>query len=42
MTHANGEAFEGQHDLVNDVHPQVSEVKEQVENVRQVVSPEKS
>ena len=31
-----------EHDLISDVHPQVSEIKEQVENVRQVVSSEKS
>ena len=31
-----------EHDLISDVHPQVSEIKEHVENVREVVSPEKS
>jgi len=31
-----------EHDLISDVHPQVSEIKEQVKNVRQVVSSEKS
>jgi hypothetical protein len=30
-----------EHDLIRDVHPQVSEIKEHVENVREVVSPEK-
>ena len=29
-----------EHDLIRDVHPQVSEIKEHVENVREVVSPE--
>ena len=29
-------------DLISDVHPQVSEIKEQVENVRDVVSSEGS
>ncbi|PYJ16370.1 MAG: hypothetical protein DME94_05090 [Verrucomicrobia bacterium] len=33
---------QAEHDLISDVHPQVSEIKEHVENVRQVVSPEKS
>jgi tetrahydromethanopterin S-methyltransferase subunit B len=31
-----------EHDLIRDVHPQVSEIKEHVQNVREVVSPEKS
>jgi len=31
-----------EHDLISDVHPQVSEIKEHIENVREVVSPEKS
>ena len=30
------------HDLISDVHPQVSEIKEHVENVREAVSSEKS
>ena len=33
---------QAEHDLISDVHPQVSEIKEQVENVRDVVSSEKS
>ena len=33
---------EAEHDLISDVHPQVSEIKEHIENVREVVSPEKS
>ena len=31
-----------EHDLISDVHPQVSEIKEHVENVRKEVSSEKS
>jgi DNA replication initiation complex subunit (GINS family) len=31
-----------EHDLIRDVHPQVSEIKEKVENVREVVSSGKS
>ena len=31
-----------EHDLISDVHPQVSEIKEHVENVREVVSSENS
>jgi len=31
-----------EHDLISDVHPQVGEIKEQVRNVREVVSAEKS
>jgi len=31
-----------QHDLIKDVHPQVSEIKEHVQDVREVVSPEKN
>jgi hypothetical protein len=30
---------QAEHDLIRDVHPQVSEIKEQVEDVREVVSP---
>jgi len=33
---------QAEHDLIRDVHPQVSEIKENVENVREVVSSEKS
>ena len=29
---------QAEHDLITDVHPQVSEIKEHVENVREVVS----
>jgi hypothetical protein len=31
-----------EHDLMSDVHPQVSEIKEHVQNVKEAVSPEKS
>jgi len=31
-----------EHDLMSEVHPQVSEIKEHVESVRDAVSPEKS
>ena len=31
-----------EHDLISDVHPQVSEIKEKVENVSEVVSSERS
>jgi hypothetical protein len=30
---------QAEHDLIRDVHPQVSEIKEHVEDVREVVSP---
>ena len=33
---------QAEHDLISQVHPQVGEIKEHVENVRQVVSPEKN
>ena len=31
-----------EHDLIRDVHPQVGEIKKHVEDVREVVSPEKN
>ena len=31
-----------EHDLISDVHPQVTEIKEKVENVREAVSSERS
>jgi hypothetical protein len=31
-----------EHDLIREVHPQVSEIKEHVENVADAVSPERS
>jgi hypothetical protein len=33
---------QAEHDLISEVHPQVGEIKEHVENVREAVSPEKS
>jgi uncharacterized Fe-S cluster-containing radical SAM superfamily protein len=33
---------QAEHDLISDVHPQVSEIKEHVQDVREVVSPKKS
>jgi hypothetical protein len=31
-----------EHDLIRDVHPQVGEIKEHVQNVREAVSPEEN
>jgi hypothetical protein len=33
---------QAEHALISEVHPQVGEIKEHVENVREAVSPEKS
>jgi len=33
---------QAEHDLIRDVHPQVSEIKEHVEDVKEVVSPNKN
>jgi uncharacterized Fe-S cluster-containing radical SAM superfamily protein len=33
---------QAEHHLMSDVHPQVSEIKEHVQNVEEAVSPEKS
>jgi divalent metal cation (Fe/Co/Zn/Cd) transporter len=33
---------QSEHDLISDVHPQVNEIKEHVQDVREAVSPEKS
>ena len=33
---------QAEHDLIREVHPKVGEIQEQVENVREAVSPEKS
>jgi hypothetical protein len=33
---------QAEHDLIRDVHPQVSEIKEHVQDVREVVSPKNS
>jgi hypothetical protein len=42
MTKRIEKLSQAEHDLISDVHPQVSEIKEHVENVREVVSPENS
>jgi hypothetical protein len=42
MTKRIEKLSQAEHDLISDVHPQVSEIKEDVENVREVISPEKS
>jgi len=42
MTKRIEKLSQAEHDLISDVHPQVSEIKEHVENVRDVVSPENS
>ena len=41
MTARTEKLSRAEHDLISDVHPKVSEIKEQVENVREVVSSEK-
>jgi hypothetical protein len=33
---------QAEHDLISDVHPQVNEIKEHVQDVREAVSPEKN
>ena len=33
---------QAEHDLISDVHPQVSEIKEHVQNVEEVVSCERA
>ena len=38
MTSWIEELSRAEHDLIQDVHPQVSEIKEQVENVAQKIS----
>jgi hypothetical protein len=42
MTNRIEKLSQAEHDLIRDVHPQVSEIKEHVEDVKEVVSPEKS
>jgi hypothetical protein len=42
MTQRTEQLSQAGHDLIRDVHPQVGEIKEQVETVQQAVSPEKS
>jgi divalent metal cation (Fe/Co/Zn/Cd) transporter len=42
MTKRIEQLSQAEHDLISDVHPQVNEIKEHVENVKEAVSPEKS
>ena len=42
MTTGIEELSQAEHDLISKVHPQVGEIKEHVQNVREAVSPEKS
>ena len=42
MTRRIEKLSKAEHDLMSDVHPQVNEIKEHVQNVREAVSPEKS
>ena len=42
MTRRIEKLSKAKHDLMSDVHPQVNEIKEHVQNVREAVSPEKS
>src|SRR5262249_5406073 len=41
MTNRIEKLSRAEHDLISDVHPQVNEIKEHVQNVREAVSPEK-
>jgi len=41
MTRRIEKLSKAEHDLMSDVHPQVDEIKEHVQNVREAVSPEK-
>ena len=40
MTTRIEQLSQAEHDLISEVHPQVSEIKEHVENVAEAVSPE--
>jgi hypothetical protein len=42
MTQRIERLSEAEHELIRDVHPQVSEIKEHVETVKEAVSPEKN
>lgn len=42
MTRRVERLSESGHDLIRDVHPQVSEIKEHVETVKEAVSPDKN
>ena len=41
MTQRIERISEAEHELIRDVHPQVSEIKEHVESVKEAVSPER-
>ena len=41
MTQRIERLSEAQHELIRDVHPQVGEIKEDVETVKEAVSPQK-
>ena len=41
MTQRIERLSEAEHDLIRDVHPQVGEIKEHVETVKEIVSPGK-
>jgi len=42
MTRRIEKLSQSEHDLISEVHPQVGEIKEHVQNVREAVSPENS
>jgi len=42
MTRRIEKLSQAEHGLIREVHPQVGEMKEHVQNVREAVSPEKS
>jgi hypothetical protein len=42
MTQRIEQLSQAGHDLIRDVHPQVGEIKEHMETVKEAVSPEKS
>ena len=42
MTKRIEKLSQAEHDLLSDVHPQVNEIKEHVQNVKEAVAPEKS
>jgi len=42
MTQRIERLSEAEHELIRDVHPQVGEIKEHVETVKEAVSPEKN
>jgi len=42
MTKRIEKLSQAEHDLMSDVQPQVSEIKEHVQHVKEAVSPEKS